>query len=80
MYDHLCPFVYFMFIPIISSFAARRPRKEVNRAWNAFFYTFGSVATPCLVTKDRLEEIVVACLQYLIKAEHKSQLLFGIFF
>lgn len=35
-------------------------QKEVNRAWNAFFYTFGSVATPCLVTKDRLEEIVAA--------------------
>ena len=35
-------------------------RKVVNRAWHAFFYAFGAVAAPYLVTEDRLEEIAVS--------------------
>jgi len=34
--------------------------KAVNRAWHAFFYAFGAVAAPYLVTEDRLEEIAAA--------------------
>ena len=40
--------------------ASVAPRKAVNRAWHAFFYAFGAVAAPYLVTEDRLEEIAVS--------------------
>eukprot|EP00435_Cladocopium_sp_Y103_P039452 s1780_g10.t1 len=54
--------VKYALVDIMTKVAERQTlnSKAVNRAWHAFFYAFGAVAAPYLVTEDRIEEVAAA--------------------